>query len=91
MSIEELIKAAKRHDRRMQAFIAAGLPPDKAYDLADEMLDRDLDICDDRRVCFECGHFQNLLCNVTRTSSPFKLHECPSFVLPEKNRVQIKI
>lgn len=86
MDIDDLVKAGQRHARRMEAFISAGLDEDKAFDLAEEMFDRDLNLFfDDRRVCFECNHFSDRnQCTVGRNLSPFVLQECPSFALKRK-------
>lgn len=50
------LKAVKRHQRRMEVFIAEGLTEREALDLADKMYDRDLDP-DGRRLCFECANY----------------------------------
>lgn len=62
MNSEELKKAVARFDRRYEAFIKEGLSSDDAYDLANAMYDRDRDPQDDRRVCFECGHYSAKQC-----------------------------
>ena len=62
MTEEELEKAAATHERRRKVFVSEGLCEDGAFDLADKMFERDRDIGDDRRVCFECQHHINRLC-----------------------------
>lgn len=63
MTPEETLKMAETHNRRIRIFISEGLKEKDAYDLADNLLDRDLDISwDDRRVCFECTNHVNKLC-----------------------------
>ena len=63
MTPEETLKMAEMHARRMHVFMAEGLKESDAYDLADNLLDRDLNIAwDDRRVCFECANHVNKLC-----------------------------
>jgi hypothetical protein len=54
MTEEELEQAMIVHDRRHNVFMAEGLCESEATSLADQMLNRDNDIGDDRRVCFEC-------------------------------------
>lgn len=52
-----------RHKKRMQTFMAEGLPEFEASELADEMLERDRrGAMDDRRVCFECRNFVHRHC-----------------------------
>ena len=86
MNVDDLVKAMKRHARRMDVFMNAGLSESKAYDLADAMFERDRMLFDDdRRICFECNHFDiQSGCKVGRNPSPFELQECPSFVLLRK-------
>ena len=86
MDVEELVKAMKRHAKRMDVFMAAGLSESKAYDLADAMFERDrMLFADDRRIGFECNHFDvQAGCSGGRNLSPFELQECPSFVLKRK-------
>ena len=54
MTEEELEIAVAVHARRRKVFIEEGLCEEQAWDLAEKMFERDRDIGDDRRVCFEC-------------------------------------
>jgi hypothetical protein len=76
MTPEETDIAAAKHARRCKAFEAAGLSADAAYDLADKMFNRDEDIFDDRRLCFECRKYDT------------KTETCPKYV-DFKGRPQI--
>jgi len=85
---KELEKAIYRWDRRRKAFIAEGLSEDEAYDLAEKMFERDRDQPDYRRVCFECKHHVNKLCNAIRDArgrptaqTRFVLRNCEQFEL----------
>ena len=76
----------KRHVKRRETFEAFGLNPDHAWDLAEQMFDRDHDKDDDRRVCFECKHYNKPLQTCMRQegkqlSAPYRfvLARCESF------------
>jgi len=81
----------QRHTRRRQVFEAEGLSEREAWDLADQMLARDRDPFDDRRVCFECSHLEGNLCNKIKVAqkalSPlrFTLQRCESFSLRKRS------
>lgn len=84
-TLDEMIET---HTKRQKAFQAAGLNYDQAFGLAEQMWERDLDLQDDRRVCFECKHYQNEKCEAIRTkfdrpSEPlrFILQRCDFFKL----------
>ena len=57
MELDELERAAKRHEKRRKRFVEEGLSEDEAYDLAEKLFDRDRDTMDDRRLCFECSNY----------------------------------
>ena len=68
-------------------FEAEGLPADDAWNLADQMLARDRDLSDDRRVCFECSHLEGRQCSKIKVGQKalyplrFTLQRCESFSL----------
>jgi queuine/archaeosine tRNA-ribosyltransferase len=91
MTEEELEKAIERHARRRQVFMEEGLCEDKAFDLAEQMFERDKDPYDDRRVCFECQHYVAKHCTqyrdkYNRPTMPlrFILQRCDKFELKGK-------
>lgn len=49
--------------RRAKKFIDDGCPTEEAYDLAGLLKLRDREGLDDRRICFECKHYENKKCN----------------------------
>ena len=57
MELDELERAAKRHEKRRKRFVEEGLSEDEAWDLAEKLFDRDRDTMDDRRLCFECSNY----------------------------------
>jgi hypothetical protein len=77
----------QRHTRRRAVFEAEGLPADEAWNLADQMLARDRDLSDDRRVCFECSHLEGRQCSKIKVGQRalyplrFTLQRCDSFSL----------
>lgn len=92
MELDELEKAAKRHERRRQRFIEEGLSADEAWDLAEKLFDRDRDTSDDRRLCFECSNYEDKskACLKMRDGAGkpqrplrFILQRCPTFQLRE--------
>jgi hypothetical protein len=92
MELDELEKAAKRHEKRRKRFVEEGLSEDEAWDLAEKLFDRDRDTLDDRRVCFECSNYvdQSKVCLKMRDvlGKPqrplrFILQRCPDFSLRE--------
>jgi hypothetical protein len=48
--------------RRYLKLVDEGLEPDDAYDLAAQMMVRDRDNFDDRRICLECIYYEKKLC-----------------------------
>jgi len=60
MTEEELEKAVIRHARRRKTFQEEGLSENDAWDLAEQLFERDIDPLDDRRVCFECDNYNTL-------------------------------
>ena len=60
MELDELERAAKRHEKRRKRFVEEGLSEDEAYDLAEKLFDRDRDTMDDRRLCFECSNYARI-------------------------------
>jgi hypothetical protein len=72
-------------------FIEEGLCEEQAWDLAEKMFERDRDIGDDRRVCFECKNYVNRHCiaytdkfNRATMQLRFVLQRCPKFILKGK-------
>lgn len=72
-----------RYHRRVAVFTQHGLDEDRAERLADQLLRRDRpEEADDRRVCFECQHFQPpRRCYAGEPAMPFVLQRCPRFNL----------
>ena len=90
MELDELERAAKRHEKRRKRFVEEGLSEDEAWDLAEKLFDRDRDTMDDRRVCFECSNYvdKSKVClkRRDRAGKPqmpirFILQRCPTFSL----------
>jgi hypothetical protein len=48
--------------RRYLKLVDEGLEPDEAHELAAQMMMRDRDGFDDRRICLECMHHKEKLC-----------------------------
>jgi len=91
MNEEELEVATTVHARRRKVFVEEGLCAEQAWDLAEKMLERDKDIGDDRRVCFECKHHVAKHCMAYKDKSGkptmqlrFILQRCPKFMLKGK-------
>ena len=91
MSEEELEIAVTVHARRRKVFIEEGLCEEQAWDLAEKMFERDRDIGDDRRVCFECRNHVAKHCTAytDKFGRPtmqlrFILQRCPKFILKGK-------
>ena len=91
MTEEQLEKAIETHARRRKVFIEEGLCEEKAWDLAEQMFERDKDCHDDRRVCFECKNYVNRHCiaytdkfNRATMQLRFVLQRCPKFILKGK-------
>jgi hypothetical protein len=89
--MDDLDKAAYAYARRRRIFVEEGLCDEQASDLADAMFERDQDIGDERRVCFECQHYENKRCNsildkLGRPTMPlrFILQRCDHFQLRGK-------
>jgi hypothetical protein len=80
---EQLDKAIERHTRRRSVFVSEGLDEVMAWDLADQMLDRDNDHTDNRRVCFECENYKFKKCTASDNKFFYKfiLQNCENFVL----------
>jgi hypothetical protein len=92
MTAEETDIAVAKHTRRRNAFEEQGLSANDAWDLADKLWERDIDIGDDRRVCFECKNYVNHKCikmpdrfGKPQTPSRFILWHCPKFILKGKS------
>jgi len=87
----DLNKTIERFERRRKRFMQEGLSEDQAYDLADMLFERDGNEFDDRRLCFECQHYQDSTKLCAKLSEPMKpyhptrftLQRCPEFVLRE--------
>ena len=79
----QLDKAIERHARRRAVFVSEGLDEVMAWDLADQMLDRDNDPTDKRRVCFECNNYKFGKCTAQDNKFFYKfiLQNCGQFVL----------
>lgn len=91
MTEEEIEKAVDKHARRFKTFVAEGLNEKDAWDLADKMWERDADIGDNRRVCFECKNYVDRKCiklldkyNKPMMPARFILWRCPKFILKGK-------
>lgn len=91
MTEEQIEQAIDRHARRRKVFMEEGLCEDQAWDLADKMWNRDNDIGDDRRVCFECRNYVAKHCTAYRDkfNRPtmqlrFILQRCSRFELKGK-------
>ena len=74
--------------RRYIKLVSEGCPVDEAHDLAAQMtLVRDKEIGDDRRICIECAHDKNRLCQkILHRNKPsqqmrFTLQRCDHFKL----------
>jgi hypothetical protein len=92
MTGEEIDIAVAKHTRRRKTFEDQGLSPDDAWTLADKLWERDADIGDDRRVCFECKNYVNHKCikmpdrfGKPQTPTRFILQRCPKFILKGKS------
>lgn len=88
MTDAEFDKAVAIHERRQSVFIAEGMTVDNAFDLAEQMYERDRDPQDDRHLCFECRHYSARLCTGIRdrygkptTPTRFILQRCDKFSL----------
>jgi hypothetical protein len=85
LSKDELDIAIAIHERRRKAFEQSGLTETMAFDLAEQIFERDLDPMDDRRICFECTNFniQNKKCMDPKQkfALPFILQRCDGFNL----------
>lgn len=89
MTKEEFEKAIDRHERRRKVFMAEGLCEDQAWDLADNMWNRDNDPQDDRRVCFECKNYVAKLCTAYRDKFNRPTMQL-RFILQRCDRFQLK-
>ncbi len=71
-----------RFTKREAIFKQYGLSDNDAEKLAQQLLYRDRpEEFDDRRVCWECKHFNPLRCAVGQAAMPFILQRCPRFEL----------
>ena len=83
-------KEEKRWSKRRDAFVDAGLNSDAAHELAAQMMMRDRDPYDDRRVCVECEKYMGGFClgylKDGRPTRPlrFILQRCDKFKLKKK-------
>jgi hypothetical protein len=91
---EEFNKAWETHLRRRNAFIREGLDEVDAWNLSEQMFDRDMEIEGNDlqggqlRVCFECKNYKKGLCQAIRNSkgdptvpNKFVLQKCDFFML----------
>jgi len=94
MTEEETEIAVLRHARRRETFEKEGLTPPDAWELADKLWERDLDIGKKRRLCFECTRYdtkfktcEKLLDGRGNPQRPprFTLWRCPMFILKGKS------
>ena len=92
MTAEETDIAVAKHTRRRNAFEEQGLSADDAWDLADKLWERDIDIGDDRRVCFECKNYVDHKCikmpdkfGKPQIPPRFNLWRCTKFILKGKS------
>jgi hypothetical protein len=88
MNPEDLIEAAKIHERRRKRFLEEGLTEEQAFKLADHLFERDRFGDYDLRVCFECKNYKDKekVCTKTvnregKMVTPFRfiLQRCPEF------------
>jgi len=94
MTEEELEIAIGRHNRRFKTFMSEGLSEQEAWDLADQLFERDREGLDDRRLCFECKNYdtEKRTCNKIFPNGKadlvgelrFMLQRCPHFSLRGK-------
>jgi hypothetical protein len=92
MTEEETEIAVMKHTRRRKAFEEQGLSANDAWNLADKLWERDEDIGDDRRLCFECKNYVDHKCikmpdrfGKPQTPSRFILQRCPMFKMKGKS------
>lgn len=75
-------KEVLRFQKRELVFLRERLNPLKAEKLAEQMLYRDRpEECDDRRLCFECQHLDELKCKIKLHPLRFVLQRCDGFAL----------
>lgn len=91
MTEEQMEKAIQTHNRRRKVFIEEGLCEEQAWELAEQMYERDKDPHDDRRVCFECIKYVSKHCtaytdkwNRPTMQLRFVLQRCDRFELKGK-------
>jgi hypothetical protein len=78
--------------RRYLKLVDEGIDPDEAHDLAAQLMMRERDPYDDRRVCFECEKYMGGLClgylKNNRPTHPlrFILQRCDKFQLKKKKK-----
>jgi hypothetical protein len=73
--------------RRVKIFIKEGLDEQESEELAEAMLIRDFEGTDDRRVCFECNHYNpaKVIClSYMKRPLRFTLQRCEFFNLRGK-------
>jgi hypothetical protein len=98
MTDEELLAAILAHQRRRKVFQDEGLSQEEAYELADDLWDRD-ENGGEERVCFECRHLEGKKsCTKIRDSQGnptnpdrFVLQRCDKFKLKGKNYVAVRV
>ena len=76
-----------KFSKRVKIFIQEGLPETEAEELAEKMLIRDFEGTDDRRVCFECNHYNpaKVIClSYMKRPLRFTLQRCEFFDLRGK-------
>ena len=71
---------AARRAFRVSLFTARGTGPERAHELATQLVHRDADL-DDRRLCLECAHLRSRASCKRPGHSPLPemLQRCPSF------------
>lgn len=91
MTEEQLEKAIETHARRRNTFMVEGRCEDQAFELAEQMFNRDQDPYDNRRTCFECTRYVARHCTAYRDrwNKPtmqlrFVLQNCDKFDLRGK-------
>lgn len=71
-----------RYLRRRDTFVQHGLPLSDAMTLADQLMRRDRpEEGDNRRVCWECQHFNAMRCLKGQAALPWILQRCDFFKL----------
>lgn len=74
--------------RRYLKLVEEGLDPDEAHDLAAQLMMRDRDPQDDRRICLECVFYTNKHC--TKILHRWKPTQQLRFILQRCDHIALK-